>query len=188
MHKLFETKRLNAFILDQGGARQLVSYEVKNREYFRQYSIARNDSYFTYANFLHVCENQHKLFEQNRKLPLVFSLKGKGKIVATVNLNEIVYGVFRSCTIGYSVDAELTRRGIGKEAVSKVVEYAFDTLLLHRIEANIMPRNEASLALASSLGFCNEGLSRNYLYINGNWEDHINMVLLNDRLDMQKIH
>jgi ribosomal-protein-alanine N-acetyltransferase len=78
--------------------------------------------------------------------------------------------------------------GIGKEAVSKVVEYAFEVLLLHRIEANIMPRNQASLALAASLGFCNEGLSKNYLYINGKWEDHVNMVLINDSLDMQKIH
>jgi ribosomal-protein-alanine N-acetyltransferase len=188
MHKLFETDRLCAFVLDQSGAKQLLAYEVRNREYFRQYSIARNDSYFTLANFICVCENQHKLYEQKRKLPLVFVKKGTRKIIATVNLNEIVLGVFRSCTVGYSVDAELNRMGIGKEAVSKVVEYAFEVLLLHRIEANIMPRNQASLALAASLGFCNEGLSKNYLYINGKWEDHVNMVLINDSLDMQKIH
>ncbi len=166
----------------------MLAYELRNRETFRQYSIARNDSYFTLANFLYVCEKQHRLYEQKRKLPLVFTKKNGGALVGTVNLNEIVLGVFRSCTLGYSIDTSLQRQGYGKEAVSSVLSYAFDTLLLHRVEANIMPRNEASLALASSLNFCNEGLSKNYLYINGNWEDHVNMVLLNDTLDMQRIH
>jgi ribosomal-protein-alanine N-acetyltransferase len=187
MHRLFETEHLNVFVLDQTGAKQLLAYELKNREYFQQYSIARNDSYYTLPNFLCVCENQHKLYEQKRKLPLLLVKKGGERIIGTVNLNEIVLGVFRSCTLGYSIDAEMHRQGLGREAVSQVVDYAFNTLFLHRIEANIMPRNRASLALAESLGFCNEGLSKRYLYINGKWEDHVNMVLLNDTLDMQKI-
>ena len=51
---------------------------------------------------------------------------------------------------------------------------------LHRVEANIMPRNPASLRAAEKAGFVREGLSRRYLNINGVWEDHIHMVRLNE--------
>jgi ribosomal-protein-alanine N-acetyltransferase len=53
---------------------------------------------------------------------------------------------------------------------------------LHRIEANIMPRNQRSLRVVEKLGFVDEGLSRDYLKINEKWEDHIHMVLLNKDL------
>ncbi len=69
------------------------------------------------------------------------------------------------------------------EAVGKVVEYAFDVLGLHRLEANIMPRNKASLRVVEKLGFSEEGLSRKLLLINGRWEDHVRMVKLNMALE-----
>jgi ribosomal-protein-alanine N-acetyltransferase len=64
-----------------------------------------------------------------------------------------------------------------------VVEYAFDVLGLHRLEANIMPRNKASLRVVEKLGFSEEGLSRKLLLINGRWEDHVRMVKLNTALE-----
>lgn len=69
------------------------------------------------------------------------------------------------------------------EAVEAVVNHAFHELRLHRIEANIMPRNQASLRVVQKLGFQNEGISRKYLQINGKWEDHIHMVLLNEEME-----
>ncbi len=55
----------------------------------------------------------------------------------------------------------------------------FDEEGLHRIEANIMPKNSASMKVVKKLGFYDEGLAYQYLKINGTWEDHIHMVLLN---------
>jgi ribosomal-protein-alanine N-acetyltransferase len=69
------------------------------------------------------------------------------------------------------------------EAVKAVVDYGFNTLALHRIEANIMPRNIASLRVVGKLGFINEGLSKKYLKINGQWEDHIHMVIFNEVME-----
>lgn len=69
------------------------------------------------------------------------------------------------------------------EALKKGIETAFGPLGLHRIEANIMPKNKASLRVAEKLDFKNEGLSTKYLKINGVWEDHIHMVLLNEEIE-----
>ena len=64
-------------------------------------------------------------------------------------------------------------------AVGMVVRYAFAEAGLHRVEANVMPRNRPSLRVLEKNGFINEGLSRCYLNINGVWEDHIHMVRIN---------
>ncbi len=67
-----------------------------------------------------------------------------------------------------------------EEALREVINYAFFTLNLHRIEANIMPYNEASIKLVEKLNFKREGLAPKYLKINGTWEDHIHFSLINE--------
>jgi ribosomal-protein-alanine N-acetyltransferase len=46
-----------------------------------------------------------------------------------------------------------------------------------------MPRNRASMKVVEKLGFHNEGLALKYLKINGEWEDHVHMALLNEAMD-----
>jgi ribosomal-protein-alanine N-acetyltransferase len=94
-------------------------------------------------------------------------------MVASVNLSNVVRGVFAAAHIGYSVDADRQGLGYGREAVGAVVDYAFATLRLHRIMANYQPANERSARLLRQLGFVPEGFARDYLYINGAWRDHI---------------
>lgn len=76
-----------------------------------------------------------------------------------------------------------SKPGLHDGSLARVIRYAFDELRLHRIEANIMPRNSASLKMVEKLGFSSEGLARKYLKINGIWEDHIHMVLLNEAVE-----
>lgn len=65
------------------------------------------------------------------------------------------------------------------------VGYAFFELKLHRIEANIMCENERSKKLFTDFGFRLEGMSKNYLYINGAWRDHFKYALT--REDWNKV-
>ena len=74
--------------------------------------------------------------------------------------------------------SRLWGRGCGSEAIAYGAEWAFRALGLHRVEANIMPRNTASRRAAAKAGLVEEGLSRKYLKINGVLEDHIHMVRL----------
>ena len=76
-----------------------------------------------------------------------------GQIIGTVGLNNIVRGCFHSCFLGYKLDQDFLNRGYMTEAVRAAVDYAFGPLALHRVEANIMPHNQASLRVAEKCGF-----------------------------------
>jgi [ribosomal protein S5]-alanine N-acetyltransferase len=93
-------------------------------------------------------------------------------IVGSINLSQIFRGGFQSAYVGYQVGAPFARQGYMTEALQLVLRYAFDTMKLHRIEANIQPSNVASIALVKRVGFSKEGYSRKYLKICGRWRDH----------------
>jgi ribosomal-protein-alanine N-acetyltransferase len=61
-----------------------------------------------------------------------------------------------------------------------MLRYAFKQLKLHRVEANIQPENVASIALVKRAGFVNEGYSRRYLKIGGQWRDHERWAILHE--------
>ena len=57
--------------------------------------------------------------------------------------------------------------------VRAFVPFAFDVLRLHRLEAACIPTNQASIGLLEKTGFQREGYAREYLCINGIWQDHL---------------
>jgi len=101
-------------------------------------------------------------------------------VVGAVELSQIVAGKFRSAYLGYHIGAPFARQGYMREALEAVLRLGFGPLRLHRVEANIQPRNRASIALVKSLGFRREGYSRRYLKIGGRWRDHERWALLVD--------
>lgn len=105
---------------------------------------------------------------------------GRLPVIGSVTLSSIVRGFFQNCLLGYKMDARFVRRGYMSEAVAAVLDYAFSTAELHRVEANVMPGNAASRGLLDGLGFREEGCARKYLKIQGTWEDHLHMVMLRD--------
>jgi [ribosomal protein S5]-alanine N-acetyltransferase len=104
-----------------------------------------------------------------------------GALVGFAAVTNIIMGAFRSGYLGYYGFAPHARQGFMREGVGEVVRYAFRTLKLHRIEANVQPKNRASRALIESLGFRQEGFSPRYLKIGGRWRDHERWALLAKR-------
>jgi [ribosomal protein S5]-alanine N-acetyltransferase len=84
--------------------------------------------------------------------------------------------------LGYKLDKDEINKGYITEALQKGIEIIFNEYQLHRIEAPIMPRNEASIRVVKKLGFENEGIAKKLLKVNGKWEDHMRWVLLNDKI------
>ncbi len=101
-----------------------------------------------------------------------------GAIAGGVSLNEIVLGAFQSAFLGYWIGAPYKRQGYMSQALPLVLQRAFMTHGLHRLEANIRPENAPSIALVRRAGFRYEGLAERYLKIDGAWRDHEHWVVL----------
>ena len=65
------------------------------------------------------------------------------------------------------------------ESVAAVIRYAFDEMGLHRVKAAYLPSNERSGRLLRRLGFVVEGYARDYLLIQGRWQDQLLVSLVN---------
>lgn len=186
MSKVYETDRLILKVLDESYSSQTLDYYVRNRGFLEEWEMRRPDDFYTLEAQTAQLRNDHKEYEEKRGLRLwIFNKNGEepGRVIGCIAFNNIVWGAFLSCFLGYKLDKDEINKGYITEALKKGIEIAFHEYKLHRIEANIMPKNLRSLKVAEKLGFCNEGISRKYLKINGKWEDHIHMVLLNENLE-----
>ena len=102
------------------------------------------------------------------------------ELAGVINVNEIVRGLFQSAYLGYYALSPFAARGYMAEGLGLVLEQAFGSLGLHRLEANVQPGNRRSVRLVSGLGFSLEGLSPRYLKIGGRWRDHERWAILAD--------
>ncbi len=94
-------------------------------------------------------------------------------IIGMCNFTQIFRGGFQACYLGYNIDHAYEGKGLMFEAAENGIRYMFEELEVHRIMANYMPVNVRSAKLLSRLGFSVEGFAKNYLSINGRWEDHV---------------
>jgi ribosomal-protein-alanine N-acetyltransferase len=101
-------------------------------------------------------------------------------IIGFFNISQIVRRLFQSAYLGYAAGRPYAGHGYMGEAIQQVLAVAFVDLGLHRLEANIQPGNEPSLALARSAGFQREGFSPRYLKIGGRWRDHERWAILGE--------
>jgi ribosomal-protein-alanine N-acetyltransferase len=101
-------------------------------------------------------------------------------LVGGLTLANIRRGVAQAASLGYWIGAPYARRGYMSAAVRAVIPFAFRTLRLHRLEAACIPENTASLRLLERTGFTREGYAREYLCINGVWQDHLLYARIKD--------
>lgn len=102
------------------------------------------------------------------------------QLIGGVSLSNIRRGVTQSCSLGYWIGQPHASSGYMTEAVGGVLPFVFDTLRLNRLEAACLPGNASSIKVLEKNHFCQEGLAKKYLKINGVWQDHILYALLRD--------
>jgi ribosomal-protein-alanine N-acetyltransferase len=186
MSKVVETDRLFLWPSDENFAPMVLDFYVRNREHLKQWEPEKDDAFYTLErqiNDLAIAASEQR---EGRALRLwMFKKDEPRRIIGSVSFGNVVFGAFLSCFLGYKLDKDETGCGYMAEAVKRGIGLMFGEWGLHRIEANIMPKNRRSLAVVQRLGFENEGLSPKYLRINGSWEDHIHMVLRNTNMEAQ---
>ncbi|WP_338728830.1 GNAT family protein [Haladaptatus sp. DJG-WS-42] len=73
--------------------------------------------------------------------------------------------------LAYWLVPDYQGEGYAKAAVELAIEYCFDQLRMHRIQAAVFSFNEASMGLLKRLGFTAEGVHREDVFINGEYHD-----------------
>jgi len=180
---VYETRDLILRPLKEEEAPLLKDYLIRNRAFMKQWVPQHKKDYISLESITEMIRRENEATAQQSALILYIFKKGENKVIGCVKLNNIVYGVFLSCFAGYMLDKDELNKGYMTQALKKAVSIAFEELKLHRIEANIMPRNCASKRVVEKLGFVFEGTASKYLKINGRWEDHNHYVLLNEAIE-----
>ena len=177
---MIETPRLLIQPLALDHAQAQADYYERNREHLKPWEPERAPIFFTLDYQQRAIAGTLEDVADGRSCPfVVFMRDDPERMIASVNLFNIVRSIFSAAILGYSVDAQVEGRGIGTEAVGAVINYVFTELRLHRVMANYNPINERSAKLLEKLGFEREGHARDYLFLNGAWRDHILTAKLN---------
>jgi ribosomal-protein-alanine N-acetyltransferase len=110
---------------------------------------------------------------------LVFR-KSDNVLVGGLTLANIRRGVAQAGSLGYWMGLPYVRQGHMTAAVHAIIPFALERLRLHRLEAACIPTNAGSIRLLEKNGFVREGYAREYLCINGIWQDHLLFARLKD--------
>lgn len=92
------------------------------------------------------------------------------RVVGTTTMFQIDHD-HRRAEIGFALGRAYWGQGYASDAVTALIRFAFDSLDLHRIEADPDPQNAASIGVLVKQGFKREGLLRERYFLNGEPQD-----------------
>jgi [ribosomal protein S5]-alanine N-acetyltransferase len=155
-------------------AEELAALYRANREFLGPFEPVRPPEFFTADG--QTARLRRQLADDTHP----FAILDEGAIAGTINLFGIVRDGPESGVIGYWVDGARNGRGLATTAVGEILEYAFDDLGLHRVEAATLVDNLASQRVLEKNEFDRIGLARGYLRIAGDWRDFFLFQRLSD--------
>lgn len=120
------------------------------------------------------------LSSQKVPMDIVFGIEASGKLIGTVGIHRINW-TSRNGYLGIAIfDKDFWNRGIGTEATSLILKYAFEYLNLHKILLEVYEYNKRAIRVYEKLGFRREGVLRKNHYLKGEYHDVIVMGILKE--------
>lgn len=169
------TERLVLTLPGPEVAGRVLTYLLDNRDHLAPWEPPLPDGFLTLGYQADRLARAHDELAEGRAIRMYLFDRhdGGGAILGTVNFTQISRGGFQSCMLGYALARDAQGKGLMCEALRAAIDYVWDEVGLHRIQATYMPHNERSGRLLRRLGFVVEGYARDYLFIDGKWRDHI---------------
>ncbi len=160
---------MKARAIDKTDAARLSDYFLRNQPHFKPWDPLRPTGFHSPANWQ---QRLNHMFAEPRN-EYWFALEHEQRIIGHCALSNVVLGPFQACYMGYGIDADYQGQGLMPQLCHTALAFAFNRLKLHRVMANYIPHNARSAKLLQRLGFEHEGLAKEYLCINGEWQDHV---------------
>ncbi|MFN7249799.1 MAG: GNAT family N-acetyltransferase [Anaerobacillus sp.] len=174
---LSENLLIKPFILTD--ADDLLQFQLTNKEFFERFSMMRPDSFYSLEHQRSLISKWKYNIENDTEYQFGIFQRDTSKLIGIISLFQVIRGSLQSCFIGYFIDKDHNGKGFATEAVNLIVNYAFEKLKLHRIEAGVMPHNIGSIRVLEKTGFHKEGIALKNVKINGKWEDHQVLAIIN---------
>ncbi|MCJ2375229.1 ribosomal protein S5-alanine N-acetyltransferase [Vibrio sp. ZSDZ34] len=162
-----------------GDAHTIANYFQANKRFLAPWEPARDSDFYRPENW---AAKLIKLDELHRLSLAYYCLildSETQEMLGTVSFSNLVRFPFHSCNLGYSLAENAQGKGVMRKALAMAIPYMFDIQNMHRISASYMPRNKRSEAVLQHHQFEKEGFAKDYLLINGQWEDHVLTSLVN---------
>lgn len=175
---ILKGRNIELRLLTPENAKEVLEYYKRNREHLKPFEPARDESFYTLELQKKDIIENYKQFLNGTSVNL--GIFKDNKFIGKIRLSNIVMGVFKNAFVGYSMDKDEQGKGYMKEALRLTIKYAFEDLGLHRIEATTLVDNIKSQAVLLGCGFNEIGISKKYLFINGEWRDHKIFYIVNE--------
>lgn len=173
-------KPINSYDLNS-----LFEIEIRNKEFFNQYAPNRDPEFYTLEGQMSRIEKIEKNRENNLGYSFGIYLNDSQVLIGQIGLFKIERGPAQKGMVGYSLDKELNGKGYMTDALPLIIDFGFNQIKLHRIEAEVMPRNIGSIKILEKTGFHKEGIAKKNVMINGKWEDHQVLAIINNNYEKE---
>jgi ribosomal-protein-alanine N-acetyltransferase len=179
---VIQTARLTLFVAGPADAERCVRFNRENAEFLKPWEPPMGPRSFDVTALR---DDRARAVGDARSASaysLAITASGGGPelpILGWCTFSNIIRGIFQACFLGYKLDRRSVGQGYMTEALTGAIDYMFKEARLHRIQANYMPHNQRSAAVLRRLGFTVEGTARQYLFIGGEWRDHVLTSLTN---------
>jgi [ribosomal protein S5]-alanine N-acetyltransferase len=176
------TERLIVRLASRKDRDTCLAYYRDNREHLKPYSPTFPPEFFTPEYWeRQIDRNIDEFYSDQSVRMFIFEQANPKRAIGNVSLGNIVRNAAHFCYLGYGLAEDMQGKGYATEAVNAVVQYAFNEMKLHRVMANYIPTNERSGKVLRRAGFVVEGYARDYLFLNGKWQDHIMTAIVNPK-------
>lgn len=108
-----------------------------------------------------------------------FLIEHDGEKAGNISINGLE-SEYRKGEFGVSVHPDHQGKGIGTVAIQLVLQYAFQTQNMHKVRGGHLEKNTASKRIMEKAGFQEEGIERDYKYVDGEWKNVHWMSILED--------
>lgn len=168
------TSRLVLRTPGQEDVMKLQKFKEQNKEHLAKWETTNINEKF---------DEWQKEYDEGKSVRFFLFLKEQpeAEIIGACNFTQIFRGGFQACYLGYRIGQLFEGKGLMTEALEKAIQYMFEIENLHRIMSNYVLKNKRSANVLQRLGFSIEGHAKDYLHINGRWEDHVLTALINQK-------
>ncbi|GAD88745.1 MULTISPECIES: ribosomal protein S5-alanine N-acetyltransferase [Vibrio] len=160
-------------------ARIVCEYFVRNKAFLKPWDPIRDNAFYTVSGWKYKITRLAELEKLRQGLYLLILNAKETRVLGVITFSNIVGYPFHSCNLGYSLDEEEQGNGLMHSSLTQACEFMFSKYNMHRIQASYLPRNQRSARVLQRMGFAKEGVAKDYLLIDGRWQDHVLTSLTN---------